>query len=77
MPYKKISADNSSPDVVAHVDRLREAGILSCDALSHNDESGCENPSCWKYKFRDRKGSFEELDWLMQKAAEEPDDTEE
>lgn len=47
--YEKVDATNSSPDVVARVEALRVAGQLACDALSHNDETGCQNPECWKY----------------------------
>lgn len=50
MSYKKVD----DPTEVARYAALRERGVFVCDAAKHNDEDGCDNPDCFKYRLRVR-----------------------
>lgn len=51
MSYKSIFDDPNRPqwdlDRCRH---LQSLGKLICDSIDHNDNNGCSNPNCFKYK---------------------------
>lgn len=46
MSYKKI--DRGHPDYV-RLTMTRATGGWMCDAIDHNEDSGCSNPGCFKW----------------------------
>jgi len=44
--YEKIDLDHPAYERVKAAQR---DGVYVCDALNHNDPSGCDNPACGKY----------------------------
>lgn len=44
--YKRITAAHPMHELMQY---MHSMGHTVCDAVDHNDESGCSNPDCWKY----------------------------